>query len=588
MKRNEQRLEDTWCLDELFKTSSDFELNIKKAVDISDELLEYKGRLSGEETILEFLKKNDDLGILLEKLSLYSFLYLSEDGSCDEANKLSSLFTNITAQISAKLSFAIPEILRLDNKILREFANKEEFKPYRVMLLKILRNKSHVLSQSKERMLSLQSTFSHSFSDGFDALVDVDFRFGRINGEKLTNSSFSLFLRNSDIDIRKEAYFRYYSEFNKHKHVLSELYKGAVNQYVYSSRVRRFSSSIRHALFSDKVPLSVYANLIDAAHSSFDLLHRFYEIKRKKLGLSKLSHYDVYVPLIRKIEKKTTYDEACTTICNALSVLGHEYVDILYSGITTDRWVDRYENSGKSSGAFSASYYKGKPYILMNYKENSFDDIFTLAHEAGHSMHSFYSANNNYFSCYDYSIFEAEVASTFNEAILSSYLVDNADNDDEKLYVLCHEADSIVATFFRQTMFAEFEYLIFKMADKNEPLTLDIITSTYFSLLRMYFGDDVRLFRKSALESLRIPHFYRPFYVYKYATGITAALILSEKVLKGNEEDRDKYLNFLKNGGSSYPLENLSRAGADLKNPLVFDIVREKFKNLLDEIEKLI
>ena len=353
-------------------------------------------------------------------------------------------------------------------------------------------------------------------------------------------------------------------------------------------RARGYSSSLEAALYPDDVPQSVYDNLIDAVHESFPVLHRYYRLRAKLLGKEKLRHYDVYLPMVADVSSVYTYDEAVELIKKAVSPLGKEYTDILVKGLTEDRWVDRYENEGKRSGAFSSGAYTSMPYILTNYKDDILDSVFTLIHEGGHSMHSYYSARNNPFMHYEYSIFEAEVASTFNEELLSRYLIASSSDERMKAYLIASRLDDIVATLFRQTMFAEFEKKVHAEVENGGVATFDYLRKTYRSLLEAYFGPDVEFEEYSDLECFRIPHFYNAFYVYKYSTGICAAIALVNRVLEGGEKERrEEYLSFLKRGGSMYPIENLKAAGVDMSGKESVKSAVGYFSRLLCQLEEL-
>jgi oligoendopeptidase F len=359
-----------------------------------------------------------------------------------------------------------------------------------------------------------------------------------------------------------------------------------VKKDVIHARLRNFPSARAAALFPDNVAEQVYDNLIAAVHANLAPLHSYYDIRRRVLGLDQLKHYDVYVPLVQTATKKTNWDEAVTLVADALEPLGAEYVTTLRDGLL-GRWVDRYENKGKRAGAFSAGSYTGAPYILMNYKEDSIRDVFTLAHEGGHSMHSWYSAHNNPFMHYNYTIFEAEVASTFNEELLYRHLRRQYKDDAQlSAYLLCKRAEDILATLYRQTMFAEFELQTHEMEESGRPLTTDLLRSTYRALLEQYFGPGMELEPESDLEGLRIPHFYNAFYVYKYATGISAALALAERVAEGGGTERDDYFRFLKSGGSRFPLESLKIAGVDMGSPAPVEAACAIFTRIVAELDK--
>ena len=360
-----------------------------------------------------------------------------------------------------------------------------------------------------------------------------------------------------------------------------------MRQDIFQARARHYSSSLEAALFPDDVDQSVYRTLIESVESSLDSLHRYYELKRRRLGLECLHHYDVYVPMTRAPEVDYPYDKAVGMIASALGVLGKDYVDTLVRGLTEDRWVDRYENEGKRSGAFSAGSYTSKPFILTNYRSDSLSSVFTLAHEGGHSMHSLYSARNNPFMASNYSIFEAEVASTFNEELLSRHLIAKADTKALKAHLIATRLDDIVATLFRQTMFAHYELTVHEEVEKGGVATLDYQRKTYRSLLEAYFGPEVELIEASDLEALRIPHFYNAFYVYKYATGLSAALALADRVMDGGVKERDDYLAFLASGGSRWPIESLRLAGVDMADSGPVKAAITHFNRLMDEYEAL-
>ena len=323
-------------------------------------------------------------------------------------------------------------------------------------------------------------------------------------------------------------------------------------------------------------------------HKAFPILHRYYALRKKVLKVDELRHYDVYVPLVGSIKTHKTYEEAAQIVNEALKPLGKDYTDVIYAGLTKDRWVDRYENKGKRSGAFSSGGFIGEPYILMNYKEDVLGDVFTLAHEGGHSMHSYYSKRNNPFPCYEYTIFEAEVASTFNEQLIAKYFMDNAESEEMKTYIIAKQVDDIIATLFRQTMFAEFELLCHTQQESGEPLTVDSLRKTYRGLLEAYFGPDMHFEDNSDMEGLRIPHFYNAYYVYKYATGISAAIALSERVLNGGKQELEDYLGFLKSGGSKFPIQTLNGAGVDMSTQAPVEAAMRKFEDLLTQLEKRI
>jgi len=471
------------------------------------------------------------------------------------------------------------------------FLAHERIADYRVYLQKILRYRPYILSGGEERIIALHAEGEGAVSDAFSVLTNVDFDFGVIDtpeGKRpLSQSTFSVFMENPDRDLRKKAYEMFYDCFDAHKITLASLYSGSVKQDVINARVRGYSSARFASLFPDNVSEAVYDNLISAVGGKLDALHRYYSLRKRALKVPELRHYDVYAPLVPCAKKTTSWNEAVDLVSSALSPLGDEYVSVLRSGLL-GRWADRYENKGKRSGAFSAGSFTGEPYILMNYKEDSIRDVFTLAHEGGHSMHSWYSAKNNPFMQYSYTIFEAEVASTFNEELLFRYLIKNSDNRELRLYLVNKRADDLLATLYRQTMFAEFEKISHELEEGGTPLTSDLLREEYRKLLEKYFGPQMVFEKTSDLEGLRIPHFYHAFYVYKYATGVSAALALADRVLSGGARERDDYFTFLKSGGSRFPIDSLKAAGVDMSSPDPVNAACDAFARLVDELEKML
>ena len=591
-ERSEVQEKDKWDLKKLYKNDKEWDKGLKKLQDKTEKIADYKGKLgTSAEKLEEFLLFMNELGLLEERLGYYSNLKLSEDGGDGKNQERFSRFVTAATKAQAETSFMNPELQAVPDEKMKAMLNHDKIKPFSIMLSKILRYKPHILSDSEEKLLAMQSEANQTARKAFSALTDVDMDFGTVKTEEgevpLSQSSYSAFMINPDRDIRKKAYMQFLGEFDRHKNTIAALYAGSVHLDLYSSRVRKFKSCREASLFADKVDKEVYDSLIKTVHENLPALHKYYEIRRKALSADKLHLYDVYVPIIKDIKVHHSYEEAVEIITKALSPLGEEYCSTIKNGLLNG-WVDKYENKGKRSGAFSAGSYAGDPYILMNYKEDVLRNVFTLAHEGGHSMHSWYSVRNNPFQHYDYTIFEAEVASTFNEQLLAKHLIKNAESNEMKSYLINKQIDDIVATIFRQTMFAEFELITHTMAENGVPLTVDSLRSEYRKLLEKYFGSSVELEDLSDLEGLRIPHFYRAFYVYKYATGLSAAFALSEKVLSGGEKEKNDYLSFLKSGGSRYPLESLKLAGVDMSRPEPVQNAMKKFETLVNELENFI
>ncbi len=587
-ERSEISDKDKWNLEKLYSNDSEWEKGLDKLKSETEKVASFKGKLgSSAEKLEEFLQFMNELGLLEERLGYYSNLKMSEDGGNGKNQERFSKFVTAATKLQSETSFMNPELQTISDEKMKKLLDDEKIKPFSIMLNKILRYKPHILSENEEKILAMQSEANQTARKAFSSLTDVDMDFGCIETDEgeipLSQSSYSSFMINPDREIRKKAYYRFMEEFDRHKNTIATLYAGSVHLDLYSSRVRKFTSCREASLFSDNVKKDVYDNLIKTVHDSLPLLHKYYEIRRKALSVDKLRLYDVYVPIVKDIKVKHSYEKAVDVIVKALSPLGEEYCSTLSAGLLGG-WVDKYENKGKRSGAFSAGSYMGDPYILMNYKDNVLRNVFTLAHEGGHSMHSWYSVKNNPFQHYDYTIFEAEVASTFNEQLLAKYLIDNAENNETKKFLINKQLDDIIATIFRQTMFAEYELITHTMAENGVPLTVDSLRSEYRKLLEKYFGSSVELENLSDLEGLRIPHFYRAFYVYKYATGLSAAFALSERVLNGGHNEREDYLSFLKSGGSRFPLESLKLAGVDMSKPEPVQNAMKKFESLINEL----
>jgi len=592
-KRSEIAIEDTWDLTGLFADASAWEEGMKELQAEIERAPQFKGKLlEGKESFLATLAWYEKTGILAERLYSWAFLNYAGDASDSTNVRRHSLMGQSLAQLGANMAYFDPELLAIDDRTLQSYLADPSFAPYKVYLEKSRRFKAHVLSEKEERIMALQSEVASTPRTTFGDLTNVDFDFGTLETKEgpkpLTQSTYSSFLMSEDREVRKRAYKQFYATYDAHKQTLARLYEGQVKQDKFSCTARGYESCRQKALFPDNVPMSVYDNLIGSVHDALPSLHRYYALRARLMDLPKLAHYDVYVPLVAGVQKNTPYEEAVETIAEALAPLGQEYVSILKKGLTTERWVDRYENKGKRSGAFSSGGYTGAPYILLNYKQDVLRDLFTVAHEGGHSMHSYYSARGNPYFQYDYTIFEAEVASTFNEQLVAKHLFEKAQDKKTKAFILSKGIDDIVATLFRQTMFAEYEDITHRLSEEGIPLTVDLLRAEYRKLLELYFGPSVEFEEESDLEGLRIPHFYSSFYVYKYATGLSAAIALSQKVLNGGEKEKSDYLAFLKSGGSTYPIDSLKKAGVDMEKREPVEMALAHFSSLLDEFEALL
>ena len=588
---------DKWDLSSIYKSVEEWEKGLAELPGITERVVAFKGKL-GESSgsLLNALKAYENALLQMETVYHYASLEHEADEDDTAATDRYGRATMAYTDMQAQLSFIDPELMAIDEELLRQWASLPEFANYKVYLEKLLHFKKYTLSEKEERILSLQGQPAMTADTAFSLLTNVDMNktFGTVtvDGEEqqLTETTWGVFMHNHDRAVREQAYKKFYAKYEEHQNTIAALYAGSVNQDIFNMRARGYDSSLHAALYGNKVPLAVYHNLIDCIHKNLDALHKYYNIRKRALGLSELHHYDVYVPLVKSVETKTTYEESVEICRAALSPLGKEYTDRLCDGLLKG-WADRYENIGKRSGAFSSGCYVGNPYILLNYNEENIRDVFTMAHEGGHSMHSWYSVHNNPFMSYDYTIFEAEVASTFNEELVFEYLLAQAKRDnkaDLQKYLLAMRADDILATLYRQTMFAEFELKAHELVENGTPLTPELLRKVYRELLELYFGPEMPFESNSDMEGLRIPHFYSAFYVYKYATGISAALALAKRVTGGGEAEREDYFKFLKSGGSRYPIESLKVAGVDMEKVEPVQAACDTFRQIVEELDSIL
>ena len=545
------------------------------------------------ETLAAVLEFEKVLELKIERVYHYASLQAAEDSTNNEYLARIGQVQNLLTKISEAAAFVLPEILAIDEEEFATFVANPVLKDWQVKLHKIRRMRPHVLSVPEERLLALSNVALSGYDDTFSQLTDVDMKFGVLTDETgretaLTQSSFSSFLVKRDPELRKRAFHQFYAEFRDHQYTLAASLAYSVKADVFHARARHYQSALEAALFPDDVPVDVYESLIQSVRANLRPLFRYFELRRRVLGLGELHHYDMYVPLVPEIENRFTFDEAVEMVLRALAPLGREYVDVLAMGLRSSRWCDRYENKGKRSGAFSSGSYSAPPYILMNYKQDVFADVYTLAHEAGHSMHSWLSQNSQLFQDYEYPIFLAEVASTFNEELLTHHLLQTTSDPKMRAYIINRQIDDLRGTLFRQTMFAEFEKTIHAVEESGDALTLDEFKSQYHKLLETYFAENFIIDPELDLECLRIPHFYHAFYVYKYATGISAAVTLSQRVLSDTPGTVEAYLNFLRSGGSKFPLETLKNAGVDMTRPAPIESTLDLFERRLGELEALL
>ncbi len=591
--RNEVNPADCWDLTSLCVDDDAWEADFKKLEEQIPVYESFRGRLAESAEVLHAaLVFDSEFEQIAERLGTYAFLKTTEDQANSKYQALKARYQNLAVKASQAASFMRPEILAIDADSFAELLEDDRLELYRLQLERLVRYRAHTLSDNEERLLAMQGEMASAAGNAFRQLNDADLRFGEIEDHtgrsiELSHATFGQLLISPQRKVRRKAFDQYYSQFSAHENTLAATLCGSIQRDVYYAQARNYSSSLEAALFPDNVPVDVYENLIGAVRDALPKVHHYLEVRQRKMNLKDLHHYDTYVPILSEIDKRHSWDQAVDVVLESLAPLGTEYTTALESGLR-GRWADRYPNRGKQSGAFSCGSFTGDPFILMNFKPEVLNDVFTLTHEAGHSMHSWYSAASQPFEYYNYTIFVAEVASTFNEQLLTDHLLKNASDDKERAYLINNELDSIRATVVRQTMFAEFEKVTHEMAEAGEPLTVESFRSVYRGLLEAYFGSDFVIDKSLELECFRIPHFYRAFYVYKYATGLSAAVALSRRVLNGGQQELDDYLGFLRGGCSKDPLDLLKGAGVDMTEPTPVTTTLQRFGELTEELDGLL
>jgi len=592
-KRSSVKTADTWDLSNLFPDDDAWENDFRKWEKQAARYDSFRGTLgSSAASLAKLLRFDSRFERAGERLGNYAFLKTSEDATNSTYQRMLGRFEHAASHAAEAASFIRPEILAISAAKLKKFLAAKPIKPYRLQLERLVRYKPHTLRPGEEKLLAMQGEMADASSRIFGQLNDADLKFGMLRNEQgesveLSHATYSVFLHSPKRAVRRAAFQQYYEQFQAHENTLAASLAGSVQKDIYYAKARGYPSAIEASLFQDNVPGTVYESLIQAVRAKLPASYRYLDLRRRKMRLPNIHHYDTYVPILSDFDTRRTWKQAVRAVIESLEPLGEEYVATLKEGLE-GRWCDRYPNQGKRSGAFSAGSFDGDPYILMNYQPDVLDHVFTLTHEAGHSMHSYLSVKHQPFEYYNYSIFVAEVASTFNEQLLSRFMLDRAKTKGERAYLVNREIDAIRGTILRQTMFAEFEKITHALAESGEPLTVECFKSEYRKLLEVYFGPDFTIDDELALECFRIPHFYNAFYVYKYATGLSAAIALSERVLNGGKQELDAYLSFLKGGCSKFPLELLRDAGVDMESPLPVETALTHFEQLVDELEELL
>ena len=593
LTRDEIPEQSKWDLSGLYSTNEDWDKDlIALEADLSG-YASFQGTLSQSFLKLrECIDFDMNFSRRIEKLYTFAHLKNDEDKTNNFYQKNFEKVMRLISEANSASSFIRPEIMEIPQEKIAEFIKEEGMEFYKFYLEQILRYRDHTLTEKEEKLLAASGEIGRTAQDAFDMLDNADLQLGEIEGENgeqltLTHGNFQSLMQSYNRRLRKDAFHTYYQAYESHRFTYASLLSSSVKKDLFYSRSRSYSGYRAKALFSENINEEVYDNLIESVHQNLKPLYKYFDLRKRLLDLDDLHVYDCAVPLVKNIKWHMPYEEAVETIKTALQPLGTEYIDIMSEGLLQDRWTDRYENKGKRSGAYSSGCYDSNPFILMNYKEDNINSVYTLAHEAGHSMHSLYSRKNQPYLYSDYTIFVAEVASTFNESLLTKFLLSQNIDKNMRIYLLSREIDNFRGTLYRQTMFAEFENIVYKAAENNQPLTIETFQEIYKSLLELYFGPGLILDDCLSLECFRIPHFYFSFYVYKYATGISAAYALTDSVLSGDERELNKYLNFLKSGGSKYPLDLLKDAGVDMSSKEPVCIALSKFSALVDELESL-
>ena len=591
MKRSEISDEYKWSVKDLYSSDELWNNDYEKALKSTQEKSSFEGCvMDSADTLADALSESEKDDYITERLYVYAFMRYYEDTSDGTYQQMSGKAQMLAVKMSEKYSFLVPEIMAADDDKVARFLDSDKIKPYRYLLCDMLAKKEHTCSQKEEKLLAMASQMADSPSDIFSKFNNADVKFGKVHDEhgdekELTSAGFSVFMESRDRNVRKEAFYALYRQYKSYINTLAASYYGNVKQAVFFANARNYESTLQMYLSGSFIPESVYTNLIDTVNNNLDKMHDYVSLRKKTLGVDELHFYDIYAPLTSDYTVNVSYENAKETVLDALKILGDDYVSQVKKGYESG-WVDVYENDGKRSGAFSWGAYGTHPYIFLNYTE-TLNDIFTLIHETGHAMHTYYSNETQPYTYAGYKIFVAEVASTCNEVILIDYLLKHSQSDEEKKYLYGHYLEQFKGTLFRQTMFAEFEMITHRMAQDGEVLNAESLCGTYKKLNEKYFGKDMVIDEEIAYEWARIPHFYTPFYVYQYATGFSAAVAIATKIINGDKEVLHGYREFLKGGSSMHPIELLSLCKIDMSKPDVIQDALNVFGSLIEDFKKI-
>ncbi len=592
LKRNEVSVENTWNLKDIFESDECWQEEYEALNKITERITAFKGRLSDSaKTFYEFFLLDDELEIRLSKLYGYANCKSDEDTANGFYQDMRGKAMSVYVSVSSASSFASPEIMAIDDETLERFFKEEpKLETYRRPIEKIRRRKEHVLSPECENILALTGEMADSPDNIGGVLRDADLKFpsvtdGEGNVRPLTNGSFVPLLESEDAAFRKKVFETYYNRLGEFKNTIAATLDAQFKQLNFYTKARKYTSSLEASLDRTEVPVEVYKNLIEAVHQNLDKMYRYVALRKKLLNVDELHMYDVYTPIVQEASSKITYEEAKETVLESLAVLGDNYVNLLKEGFN-NRWIDVYENEGKRGGAYSSGNSRPHPYVLLNHKDN-LDSMFTLAHEMGHALHSYFSTENQPTCTSDYVIFVAEVASTCNEILLMRRLLEKTADKKERAYLINHFLDQFKGTVYRQTMFAEFELWMGEMSENGETLTADMLCEKYLELNKLYFGPDMVSDEEIALEWARIPHFFYNYYVFQYSTGFSAAVAIASRILNEGKPAVDDYLKFLSSGSSKDPISLLKIAGVDMSSPEPINESLTLFGELIGEMEQL-
>lgn len=588
MKRSEVKEEYKWKTEDMFPTDEAFEkafADAEKMINFS----RFAGKLGDSESLLGFFKADDEFGILFDRLAVYASMKHDEDSALSKYAAYDAKIMSMYSKYATEISFFEPELAEQDEGYLKSLLSDKRFADYDYLLKKIIRNKPHTLSEKEERLIGMSNEIFNNFYESFSMIDNLEVPLPEIDFEgkktKLTHGVYGLIMDGGSREERKEAYEKYYAAYGSLINTITSIYSGNVKKDVFLSKVYKFGSCLEMALFSEDVDRAVYDNLLKTVNESLPEMHRYVADRKKILGYDKLYFYDMYTPLVEDAEFKLSYDDAYAYVIKGLAPLGKEYQALLKRGYD-ERWIDVEETDGKRSGAYSNGCYGVHPYVLLNYQPN-LNNVFTIAHEMGHSLHSHFSNNSQPFAKASYKIFVAEVASTVNEVLLLKFMLKDAKDEKLKKYILNYYLDMIRGTLFRQTMFSEFEYEAHSMVERDEPLTREGLCSLYADIGKKYYGDAIEHDYNISCEWARIPHFYRAFYVYKYATGIISAINIAHRILTEGQDAVKDYFKFLSGGCSTDPVSLLKLAGVDLSTDKPFRFAMQEFENALKEFERM-